>query len=455
MKVADVSLAVDAVFILMCAVFVFFMQAGFVLLEAGSTRMKNAGHIAVKQVISISIAALAFWVAGYGLTFGDGIWIGTNGWFLNIPQEAGALPVEISYLYQLSFLAASLAIVWGGFAERAKLGVYILFGLLYSILIYPVIGHWIWGADGWLHALGKQDFAGSTVVHLQGGVAALVATMLLKPRIGRFSSDGTSNTMPGHNQVYTVLGVLLIWLGWFGFNPGSTLTAKEGFFGYIALTTNLAAGAGAVAALGLSVWLTRKANISMILNGMLAALVAITAACAFVETWAAVVIGAVAGVLAVLSMYYLEKQKIDDPVGAISVHGVAGMWGSLSTGLFATPVLVQKVGVGSAGLFYGGGWKQLGVQALGVAIATIYVALVSFIILWVIDKVMGLRVSKEEELSGLDLSEHGSYGYPEHVFLIKWNEGSGLREGFGHKEKILNRRKTSQKRDPLLVDAVD
>lgn len=412
MKVEDVALAVDSVWVMLAAILVIFMQAGFALLEAGSTRMKNAGHIAGKQLLSFSIAALGFWAFGYAITFGEGTWFGTTGWFLNIEQEAGSLPVEISYLFQLSFVAVSLAIAWGGFAERAKLSVYIVFGALYTILIYPVVGHWIWGS-GWLYELGKQDFAGSTVVHLQGGIAALVATIMLKPRIGKFNKDGTPNLIPGHNQVYSVLGVLIIWLGWFGFNPGSTLSAQDGFFGYVALTTNLAAAAGALAAMATIRLIAGNAEIPTILNGVLAALVAITASCAFVEPWAAVVIGAVAGSLTVFSAIYFEKKGIDDPIYAFSVHGVAGVWGTLSTGFFASPRLVEQVGVGRPGIIYGGGFTQLGVQALGIAVAAVYVAIATFAILWVMNKVSGIRVSEEDELMGLDLSEHGSYGYPE------------------------------------------
>ncbi|SMO89179.1 ammonium transporter [Melghirimyces algeriensis] len=411
----NVIISVDAIWVMVCAILVIFMQAGFVLLEAGSARMKNAGHIAGKQLITFSIAALAFWAIGYGLTFGEGNqWIGTSGWFLDIPTEEGGLPLEISYLFQLSFVAVSLGIAWGGFAERGKLSVYVIFSLLYTTVIYPVVGHWIWGG-GWLSELGKQDFAGSTVVHLQGGIAALVATLILGPRIGKFNANGKPNAIPGHNQVYTVLGTLIIWLGWFGFNPGSTLSAQDGFFGYVALTTNLAAAAGAVAALATVHLLVGKPEIPMILNGVLAGLVAITAACAFVEPWAAVVIGAVAGSLTVFTALYFEQKGVDDPVYAFSVHGIAGIWGTLSTGFFASPRLVEITGIGKPGLLYGGGWSQLGVQATGVLVSAIYVALTSFLILWVLDKLTGLRVTENDERIGLDLSEHGSYGYPEHL----------------------------------------
>ncbi|MFC7441727.1 ammonium transporter [Laceyella putida] len=419
-----VTLAVDSIWVMLCTILVIFMQAGFVLLEAGATRMKNAGHIASKQLLGFSVAALAFWAVGYGLTFGEGTWIGQTGWFLDIPADKDAIPIEISFLFQLSFVAVSLAIAWGGFAERAKLGVYLIFALIYTVLIYPVIGHWIWGAEGWLHAWGKQDFAGSTVVHLQGGIAALVATLMLKPRLGKYNRDGSSNVIPGHNQVYSVLGVLIIWLGWFGFNPGSTLSAQDGFYGYVALTTTLAAASGVLAAFFASRLLIGKAEIPAILNGVLAALVAITAACAFVEPWAAVVIGLVAGALTTYTAIYFDKKGIDDPVFAFSVHGIAGMWGSLSTGFFASPRLVEKVGIGKAGLFYGGGFTQLGVQFVGVVAASLYVALVSFIVLWVLDKTMGLRVSKENELKGLDISEHGSYSYPEHVLFMQQVDGA-------------------------------
>jgi len=410
-----VGLSVDNLWVLLSAILVIAMQAGFVLLEAGSTRMKNAGHIAGKQLLSFSIALLAFWVAGYALTFGDGKWIGTTGWFLQLPSADGTISNEVTFFFQLSFLAVSLAIAWGGFAERAKLSVYVVFGILYCTIIYPVIGHWIWGSEGWLHALGKQDFAGSTVVHLQGGIAALIATLLLGPRLGKYNADGTPNDLPGHNQVYSVLGVLIIWIGWFGFNAGSTLTVQDQFFGYVALTTHLAAAAGAIAAMITIYLIRKKVEITMVLNGVLAALVAITASCAFVEPWAAIVIGAIAGSLAIYSALWMEQKGIDDPIYAVSVHGVAGVWGTLSTGLFASPRLVEIVGIGKAGLFYGGGWTQLAVQTLGVVVAGLYVALVSWIVLFTMKKLVGIRVSEKEEMIGLDVSEHGSYGYPEQL----------------------------------------
>ncbi|MCS1351199.1 ammonium transporter [Mechercharimyces sp. CAU 1602] len=421
MDVASVAAAVDMVWVMLAAILVIFMQAGFALLEAGSTRMKNAGHIAGKQVLSFAIAALCFWAFGYAITFGEGnALFGTSGWFLNFAGEQ-EFPIEIMYLFQMAFVAVSLAIAWGGFAERAKLSVYFIFGALFTIIIYPVVGHWIWGG-GWLSELGKQDFAGSTVVHLQGGIAALIATLLLGPRLGKFNKDGSSNMLPGHNQVYTVLGVLIIWVGWFGFNAGSTLGAMDGFFGYVALTTQLAAAAGAIAALVAGRLIVGTFEIPALLNGVLAALVAITAACAFVEPWAAVVIGAIAGSLTAWTSHFFERKGIDDPIYAFSVHGIAGIWGTLSTGFFASPRLVEMTGVGRAGLFYGGGWSQLGIQALGILVVSLYVASASFLILWGLKKTIGLRVSEEEEWNGLDLSEHGSYGYGEQIHYFGLQE---------------------------------
>lgn len=423
---SDVATMLDSLWVLVASILVIGMQAGFALLEAGSTRMKNAGHVAGKQVLSFAIASIAFWAFGFAITFGSGNHLlGLHGWFLNDTSKGtfsslswAHVPLSLKFLFQLAFAGVSLAIAWGGFAERGKLSVYFIFGVLFTIIIYPVIGHWVWGG-GWLGAIGMQDFAGSTVVHLQGAIAALIATLLLGPRIGKFNKDRTPNSIPGHNLVYTVLGGLLLWIGWFGFNAGSTMGTEGGFFGYVALTTNLAAAAGAIAAVVTAKLLVGKMDVSAMVNGVLAALVAITAACAFVEPWAAVVIGAVAGAITFFTSVYFEKKGLDDPIHAFSVHGIAGIIGTLSTGFFASPRLVAKTGVGHAGLFYGGGFHQLGVQLLGVVGASVYVAGVSFVILFILKKTMGIRVTKEQELSGLDLSEHGSYGYPEHLTTIK------------------------------------
>ncbi|MDM5338286.1 ammonium transporter [Fictibacillus enclensis] len=421
MKESTIMMYMDSLWVMVAAILVIGMQAGFALLEAGSTRMKNSGHVAGKQILSFALATIAFWAVGFGITFGEGNSLfGTSGWMLGGDSKTfealswANVPLSLKFLFQLAFVGVSLAIAWGGFAERAKLSVYFIFGIVFTVLIYPVIGHWVWGG-GWLGEMGMQDFAGSTVVHLQGAIAALVATLLLGPRIGKFNKDRTPNLIPGHNQVYTVLGGIILWIGWFGFNAGSTMGTADGFFGYVALTTNLAAAAGAIGAILTSKFLTGKADIPAMVNGVLAALVAITAACAFVEAWAAIVIGFFAGAFTFWTSVYFERKGIDDPIYAFSVHGIAGIIGTISTGFFASPRLVEQTGVGKAGLFYGGGFDQLFVQTIGVIGAAVYVGVISFILLFVMKKLVGLRVTPEQEISGLDISEHGSYGYPEHL----------------------------------------
>ena len=419
----DEMFLLNNVFIIVAFTLVLLMQGGFILLEAGSTRMKNAGHIAGKTIFSVGIASLVFWAVGYGFIYGEGnLFIGFSDFFYgDFTSEVDGLAGSVDFLFQLAFAAIALTIAFGGFAERAKLSAYIVFAVLFSAAVYPVVAHWIWG-DGWLAGLGKQDFAGSTVVHLTGAMAALAATIVLKPRIGKFNKDGSANDVPGHNQVYTALGVLLLWVGWFGFNGGSTLGVDGAFFGYVALTTQLAAAAGALAAMGTVMILRGKADVPTMLNGALAGLVAITASTAFVATWAAVVIGIIGGILVYLAMVFFDKMGIDDPIFALSVHGVAGIWGTLSTGFFATPALAEMNG-GLPGLFYGGGLAQLGVQFTGVAVSGLYAFVVAYIILKVMDKTMGgIRVSEEEELMGLDISEHGSYGYPENITPVESKE---------------------------------
>src|SRR5690606_34302265 len=280
-----------------------------------------------------------------------------------------------------------------------------IFTLFFASIIYPVVAHWIWGG-GWLAEDGAQDFAGSTVVHLTGAIAAFAATVLLKPRIGKFNKDGSANEILGHNQVYTALSVLLLWVGWFGFNAGSSLSVGDGFFGFVAFNTQLGAAAGAVAALLISWAVMGKADITTMLNGALAGLVAITASCAFVDPWAAVVIGLVAGVLVFFSVKFFEKIKVDDPIYALSVHGIAGIWGTLANGIFATEELATQVGVGQGGLIDTGSWYQLWVQFESVVVCGAFVLVASFIILGIMKKVMGFRVTEEQEIIGLDLSEH-------------------------------------------------
>ncbi|MEH7108811.1 MULTISPECIES: ammonium transporter [Bacillaceae] len=402
----------NSIWVMLSAVLVILMIGGFILLETGSTRMKNAGHIAGKTILTFGIGSIVFWAVGYGLIFGKGnSLIGFSDFFYSGYDIKGmALSGAVFFLFQLAFAGISLTIAFGGFAERAKLSAYLVFAVLFSAIVYPPIAHWIWGG-GWLAEHGKQDFAGSTVVHLTGAMASLAATIILKPRIGKYNKNGTANNLAGHNQVFTALSVLLLWVGWFGFNAGSTLSADKGFFGFVAINTNLAAAAGTVAAMIISWMVLGKADVPMMLNGALAGLVAITASCAFVETWAAIVIGFIAGILVFYSIRFFENKKIDDPIAALSVHGTAGVWGTLSTGFFATKELAT---VGQPGLFYGGGLHQLGVQAIGVLTCGAFAFIVSFILLSIMKAVMnGLRVTEEEEIIGLDMSEHGSYGYPE------------------------------------------
>ena len=411
----EVMYLMNSLWTMVAAVLVIFMIGGFIMLEAGSTRMKNAGHVAGKTIFTFGLASIVFWAVGYGFIFGGNanFFTGMTDFFYSGENASdGALATTVFFVFQLAFAGISVTIALGGFAERAKFSAYVIFTILFGIIVYPVIAHWVWGG-GWLAEHGKQDFAGSTVVHLTGAMAALAATIILKPRIGKYNKDGSANNLAGHNQVYTALAVLILWVGWFGFNAGSTVSVDGAFFGFVALNTNLAAGAGAVAATLISWLILGKPDIPTILNGALAGLVAITASCAFVDVWASVVIGFVAGIIVFFSCRFFEKRKIDDPIFALSVHGMAGIWGTLSNGLFATPELATT---GQAGLFYGGGLHQLWVQFMGVVVCGAFAFVVSFAILWVMKKVMGsIRVSEEEEIMGLDISEHGSYGYPEQM----------------------------------------
>ena len=423
---SQVMEGLDTLWVVVAAILVLFMQAGFAFLETGLSRGKNAGHIATKNLVILGVSVLVFWAMGFGISFSDGnMFIGLHGFFVNpFGPAAEKMFPSLSYsdatmaskvLFETAFCAVSLAIVWGGMAERVRFPVYILFGIVFSGLIYPVVGHWIWG-NGWLSQLGMQDFAGSTVVHLQGALSALAGTLFLGPRMGKYREKGVPLPIPGHNIPFVVLGTLILWLGWFGFNPGSTLGVNlpvPGYFAYVAMTTNLAAASGVLAATFVS-WLLLKArDMSMMANGALAALVAITASCAFVTPLMSVLIGAVAGAIAVIGVLWIDRRGIDDPVGAVFVHGMAGVWGTLSTGFFAAPDRVKIVGVGRPGLFYGGGWHQLAVQSLGILAVSVYVFTASCLVFYLIKKVSGLRVTPAQESAGLDFSEHKMWGYPE------------------------------------------
>jgi Amt family ammonium transporter len=444
MKTSELLIAVSTVWVVVAAILVMFMQAGFAFLEAGLTRMKNVGHVAAKNVLVLGIASIVYYLVGYGIAFGDGGTglFGGSGFAPSVDTLLaigaapfswfGSVPAGAAYLFQVVFAAVSLAIVWGAMAERTKLWVYFAFGVVFT-LIYSVVSHWIWHPDGWLFARGMQDFAGSTVVHYQGALAALAGALLLGPRIGKFDGEGKANAIPGHNMAYTTLGVLILWFGWFGFNPGSTLGVVSGdtvgYFAYVALTTNVAAGAGALGAVATSWLVIKKPDLSMMLNGVVAALVAVTAACGFVAPWAAIVIGLVAGVVAVVGVLLVERVRIDDPIGAVAVHGMAGVWGTLATGLFAVPALAEKLATGTGGFVYTGSLHQVGVQALGLLAVGSFTFAASFGSLWAMKRLWGIRVEPHVETSGLDVSEHGMWGYPE--FYIPVPGGYGT-ETHGH-----------------------
>ncbi len=443
MTARELAFAASTIWVVLTAVLVIFMQAGFAFLEAGLTRMKNVGHVAAKNVLIFAIACVVYYLVGFGIAFGDGGGglVGGSGFLpsvgelLAIGKEPfswfGQVPGAAGYLFEVAFAGVSLAIVWGAMAERTRLWVYFAFGVVFTLL-YSVVSHWIWSPDGWLFAQGMQDFAGSTVVHYQGALAGLAGAILLGPRLGKRNHDGTTNAIPGHNMAYTTLGVIILWFGWFGFNPGSTLGVDfggVGFFAYVALNTNLAAAAGVLGAV-LTAWLViKKPDLSMMLNGAIAALVAITAACAFVAPWAAIVIGFVAGAIVVVGVLAVERIGIDDPVGAVAAHGMAGVWGTLSLGLLAVPSLAERLQTGGGGLLYGGGLHQLGVQALGLAAVGAFTFGVSFGVLWLMKHTVGIRAEPEVESAGLDVSEHGMWGYPE--FYIPVPGGYGT-EQHGH-----------------------
>lgn len=399
----SVKQAADTIWVLVAAFLVFFMQAGFAMVEAGFTRAKNAGNIIMKNLMDFAVGSLAYWAIGFSIMFGAGSFIGKAPLFLGSGFDLGLdISMPVFLLFQTVFAATAATIVSGAMAERTKFTAYLIYSALISLVIYPIVGHWAWGG-GWLSDLGFIDFAGSTVVHSVGGWAALVGAAILGPRIGKYREDGKPNAIPGHNLVIAALGVFILWFGWFGFNPGSTLSPFESNLGMVAVTTNLAAAAGAVLAMIVSWSKYGKPDVSMTLNGALAGLVGITAGCAAVSPAGAVAIGAIAGVVVIFAVEFFDKIKIDDPVGAISVHGVCGALGTLLVGLFAT----------DGGLFYGGGWSQFGIQAVGVGATFVWTVVTTGVLFLVIKHTVGLRVSEAEEVEGLDIHEHSGYAYPD------------------------------------------
>ena len=414
----------DVVWTLLAAILVFMMQAGFALVETGFTRAKNAANIMMKNLMDFAAGSLAFYALGAALMFGGSVAAGWFGWGgLGMPTlSASADTWDWTFLFfQTMFAATAATIVSGAVAERIEFKSYLIYSVLVSALVYPVSGHWMWGglagegSAGWLEALGFHDFAGSTVVHSVGGWIALAGAMALGPRLGKYRPDGKANPIPGHSLVLGTLGVFLLWIGWFGFNPGS-YTAGVPAVGRVAMTTNLAACAGTVAALVTAWIIMGKPDLTMALNGSLAGLVAITAPCDLVTANAAIAIGLVAGVLVVLSVFAFDRLHIDDPVGAVSVHCVNGVWGTLAVGLFAAPT-AAGYGNDLAGLFYGGGIRLLGVQALGAGATAIWAFGMGALIFAALKRLHILRVPATTELKGLDIVEHGQDAYASFQFF--------------------------------------
>lgn len=405
---------ISNMWLLLCSFFMFFMQAGFAMVESGLNRAKNAGNIIMKNLFDYSIGSVIFFLVGFSLMFGTAIseiWDPLVLSSSKLAHTAGGFKSSAFILFHSVFAATSATIVSGTMAERTRFKSYIVFTVLMTAFIYPVSGHWIWG-DGWLAKRGFIDFAGSTVVHSVGGWAALVGTFFLGPRIGKYKSDGTPNAIPGHNLPIASLGVFILWLGWFCFNAGKISDMENFRIAFIVINTNLSAATSAITSM-FGIWFLRatKPDLTITLNGILAGLVAITAGCANVSPTSALVIGAVAGIVVVLSIEFFDFiLKIDDPVGAISVHGVCGALGTLMVGLFAQE---QYGGAKINGLFFGGGFTILQNQLIGILAILGWVLLTSAVSFFIIKKVMGLRVTKEVELKGLDLSEHKIESYPE------------------------------------------
>ncbi|WP_025323092.1 ammonium transporter [Deferrisoma camini] len=406
------------VWTLVAAFLVFFMQAGFAMVEAGFTRAKNVCNILMKNFMDFGMGALAFFFVGFGLMFGlSNGWIGTSGFMLRDFAVDGDPWVYAFFMFQVVFAATAATIVSGAVAERMKFSGYLVFSALMTAIVYPVFGSWAWGSlykgGGWLEGLGFIDFAGSTVVHSVGGWAALAGAIVVGPRIGKYK-NGKPQAIPGHSIPLAALGVLILFFGWFGFNPGST-TAGDTSIALIAVTTALAGAAGLVSTIYYTWVRFGKPDVGMTLNGCLAGLVGITAGCANVSPLSAIVIGLVAGVLVTESVVLFDKVGVDDPVGAVSVHGVCGAWGTLAAGLF-----------NSAGF----SWSVVGVQVLGIAVAFVWAFGSSFVLFRILKAVMGVRLSAEEELTGCDLSEHGLSAYPEFLFpTVIGSAGSGPNDG--------------------------
>lgn len=421
---ADLKVMADTVWVLVTAFLVFWMNAGFGCVESGLCRAKNATNILGKNFVVFGLSSLAFWVVGFGIMFGEGnSFMGLSGWLLGGADNSPAMgeayqgifgslnwtgvPLLAKFFFQLVFAGTAATIVSGCVAERIHYKAFMIFTLVLVGLSYPITGHWIWGG-GWLGGMGMRDFAGSTVVHTVGGVAGLAGILLLGPRLGKYKANGQVQPIPGHSMALVFLGGLILWLGWFGFNPGSTMAVDPGFISHIVITTNMACAAALTSATVVAWMWLGKPDFTMTINGSLAGLVAITAPCAFVSVESSVIIGLIAGIIVVPAVVMFDRLKIDDPVGALSVHLVNGVWGTISVGLFATST---APGGGADGLLNGGGFASLQAQLVGVLAVIAFTLVVSLIAWFVIKQTMGMRVSAAEETQGLDLSEMGMEAY--------------------------------------------
>jgi Amt family ammonium transporter len=422
------AIELDMVWVAIACVLVFFMQAGFMFLEIGFSRQKNVGTGVAKIFVNFAVITIAWWAVGYGINGGGNDFFGTDGFFFHFDQQIGsggeafdvAGPDAMLMLYGLAFAAVSLAIVWGTTLERIKFGAYVIYAAVFGAVIYPLIAHAVWGG-GLLSDVGGKpvmDFAGSSVVHLTGAVGALAALVLLGARKGKYGPDGRPRAIPGHSMPLVGLGVIILWIGWFGFNGGSTFETANAFFGEVMLNTQLAAAAGVIGA-SIAIYMkTKTLDVGMAGNGAIAGLVGVTAPAGFVEYWAAPIIGLVAGVIVVYGVLIIER-FLDDPVGALSAHGLAGIWGTLAVGLFASPRLIVD-GAGP-GIWYAiigdesfsPALGQFAVQGLAVVLTFVVVFVISYVTFALIKATIGLRVSDAEEEAGLDISSHGMYGYPE------------------------------------------
>ncbi len=413
----QIIIQIDTIWLFIGSFLVFWMQAGFAMVESGFSRAKNAANLLMKNLLDFALGTLVFFAFGFGIMYGTSVagLFGASNFFLS-ELDPGALDAYswVDFLFQLMFAAAAATIVSGAVAERLKFKSYLVYSVIMTGLIYPISGHWMWGG-GWLAELGFIDFAGSTIVHAVGGFAALAAAWVLGPRIGKYNKDGSSNTIPGHSLTLAALGVFILWMGWYGFNSGSTLSGMNPGIAYIAVTTTLAAAAGVSSALIINWVKAGHPSTEMALNGALAGLVAITAGTASVTPGAAIIIGLIAGGVLVFGLDLVERVfKVDDPVGAVAVHGFNGLWGTIAVGLFAAPAVGSLTDMGAvAGLFYGGGFTQLGIQTMGTLAVAAWAFVTMGLVFVAMKATIGIRVSPKEELEGLDISEHFTSSYPE------------------------------------------